>query len=165
MSDAPARVRVESAVTRGGYVTVVVLSYLASPIFLLLLAAAVFGGASGALGSGALALAIAFPLSVPAVAAIAYARTFTSGAKALFEPAVWTFEDLGVDVDSEGQARFAKWDSFVRWRRLAGHYLLYVDRSRYVVVAGESLDADERARLEELLRVKVPQRSSAWLRG
>lgn len=165
MRDEPISVRVESTVTRGGYVAVVVLAYLASPIFLLLLAAAVFGGSTGAFGSGALALAIAFPLSVPAVAGIAYARTFTRGSAELLEPAVWTFQDLGVDVESGGQARFAEWDSFVRWRRLAGHYLLYVDRSRYVVVAGESLDADGRARLEELLRVKVPQRSSAWLRG
>ena len=99
----------------------------------------------GAIASSLLVLVPAFALLMGSYAA------YRPGATELFEPACWTFTDQGVEIEQPSRTAHADWSEFVRWRRVAGHYLLHTSSRRYVILSGAGLSGEDTVSLEDLL--------------
>lgn len=84
----------------------------------------------------------------------------------LYTPVEYRLTEAGVGYRSaEGDGEIG-WDSVVRWREAAGHLLIYVSGSNYLLIPLEDVAHETREALEAVLRERVgpPGRRAGRLR-
>ncbi len=87
-------------------------------------------------------------------------------ARQLYVPVRYSLNPDGVCYSSaEGDGELA-WSEVVRWRKAAGHLLLYVSSSRYLLLVVDGLAEETQAAVEGVLsdKVHVPARDAGALR-
>ena len=78
--------------------------------------------------------------------------------RSLYAPVHYELSGEAITYSSaEGDGHLA-WDSIVRWREAAGHLLVYVSSSNYLLLPLEDLSEDARPELEAMLAEKVGPR-------
>ena len=78
--------------------------------------------------------------------------------RALYAPVTYRFTEDGIAYASgEGDGQLA-WDSVVRWKEAAGHLLIYVSGSNYLLLPTDGLASATVERIETTLADKVGPR-------
>lgn len=76
-------------------------------------------------------------------------------ARQLYAPVSYTFSERGIGYTSpEGDGEIG-WDGVRRWREAAGHVLLYVSASKYLLVPADDLDEQTRRSLLSWLHERI----------
>ncbi len=81
--------------------------------------------------------------------------TGSPSSRPLYVPVRYVFDDDAVRFESpEGDGEIP-WDDLSRWREAAGHILLYLTGTRYLVIPVEPMPEQTRSALEALLGDKL----------
>jgi hypothetical protein len=86
--------------------------------------------------------------------AIIYAA-FSSKNRNFFLPMRYVFIDNGVSQESSMSHSTMKWTAFVKWRKIAGYYLLYISKEHFVAIPRSEIPVDSVSELENLISSKI----------
>lgn len=106
-----------------------------------LAALGLFSSASGSTGAALLSFAALLGLPIAIYGLVSW-QVYRPGRSPLYESHEYRLMPDGLVFGPTESLRIVPWGEFKRWREAAGHVLLFITGSQYVLVPIESLDAE-----------------------
>ncbi len=145
--------RIEYALTRSAYGLILVMLYMRSIGFWLLLAATPLVVWLG-IARNELTIIWIYAALLVAIPIAIFLGVNNKRYRNAFLPVRFTFNEGNVTIESRLGRQTVNWDAFARWRKVGSHYLLYAARRRFYAVPLAKLP--DPAGFEALLKRKIP---------
>ena len=164
MSDEPRPIAFTTALTPADVLRATTLRVMTHPLGIMAMAIGPIWLAVGLVGSSVYVARIGIQLLPVTIAVAAFAllvgtwAAYRPGVSELFVPVSWTFTPDHVDIEHPGRCARAEWDEFTVWRMAGGCYLLYLAKSRYLIVPRAAVPDADRPAFEALLTERLGNR-------
>jgi hypothetical protein len=146
---------IQCQLTRSRYVKIILLMVVKSWSFYffpaLLIAAIILGSI---LNNYMYAIIIAAAFVLIYAFAI-FSTTFSQRNSYFFQPVKYVFNDNDISVESQVSKKTLNWGVFVKWRKIADHYLLYPSSNNFLCIPRSAIPGRDVAGFEALLRSKI----------